>query len=212
MHSGPMSNNRGAEQAGSKPDEDLFLVSIAVKGDLDAFETLVRKHQKRMFNIAYRVLGSHEDASEAVQDAFVAAYRNLRSFKGKAKFSTWLTAIVINHARNRLKQTRSRMRLVAFSLDEPLRTEDGELLPDPPSGEPTVLDRIEQRDRQKAVQDCIAGLEPEFREALVLRDLQDFSYEEIGSMLGVREGTVKSRLFRAREAVKDCLKKALGSL
>ncbi len=199
-------------QIAVRTDEDRELAASAGKGDLSAFETLVVKYQKRMFNVAYRISGSYDDASEIVQDSFVSAYRGLSGFRAEARFSTWLTAIVINHARNRLKQLRSREKHEAFSLDEPLRTEDGELLPDPPSGEPSTLDLLEQRDRQKAVQDCIAGLEPEFREVLVLRDLQEFSYEEIGKVLKAREGTVKSRLFRAREAVKECLKKLLGNI
>jgi RNA polymerase sigma-70 factor, ECF subfamily len=83
---------------------------------------------------------------------------------------------------------------------------------DPPSGEPSVLDRLEKQDVRNRVQDCIKALEPDFREILVLRDLQDFSYEEIGDMLRVREGTVKSRLFRAREMIKECLKRFMGEL
>ncbi len=191
--------------------EDRELAASAGKGDLSAFETLVVKYQKRMFNIACRISGSFDDAAEITQDAFVAAYRNLGSFKAKARFSTWLTAIVINQARNRLKQLRSRERHEAFSLDRPVRTEDGEMTIDPPSSEPSALDRLEKQDVRKSVQDCIKVLEPEFREVLVLRDMQDFSYEEIGAMLKMREGTVKSRLFRAREAVKECLKKSYES-
>lgn len=193
-------------------DGDAALAAACRQGDLDAFEELVRRHQKRMYNIAWRITGSLEDAAEIAQDAFVAAFRRIGSFRGEAKFSTWLTSIVINHARNRLKQTRSRTRHEAYSLDEPLRTGDGELLPDPPSGGLSALDRLERQDRQKAVQDCIAKLEPEYREVLVLRDLQEYSYEEIGSALKTREGTVKSRLFRARDAVKECLKRVLGDL
>jgi len=193
-------------------DNDAALAASAAKGDLDAFEALVNRHQKRLFNIAFRISGSLEDAAEITQDAFVAAFRHIGSFKGEAKFSTWLTAIVINHAKNRLKQTRSRERREAYSLDEPIRTEDGMLLPDPPSKGPSTLDRLEQRDRDKAVQDCINRLDQDFREVIVLRDMQDFSYDEIGNMLKVREGTVKSRLSRAREAVKECLKKVLGNI
>lgn len=193
-------------------DNDAALAAATAKGDLHAFETLVSRHQKRMFNIALRISGSTEDAAEITQDAFVSAYRNLGSFRGEAKFSTWLTAIVINHARNRLKQTRSRREREPYSIDEPIRTDDGELMPDPPSKESSALDRLEQRDRDRAVQDCIGRLDPDFREVIVLRDLQDLSYEEIGGMLKVREGTVKSRLFRARESVKDCLKKILGNI
>jgi len=98
------------------------------------------------------------------------------------------------------------------SIDDPIRTEDGQVAADPPSNEPTVLDRMERRDVQGTVQNCIEALEPDFREVIILRDMQDFSYDEISTMLKVREGTIKSRLFRAREAVKDCLKRALGKL
>ncbi len=187
-------------------------MQAARNGNVDAFEVLVIKYQKRMFNIALRVAGNSEDAAEIAQDAFVSAYRGLGSFKGEAKFSTWLTTIVMNHARNRLRRNKSRDRHEELSLDAPVRTGGGELMPDPPSGGPSTLDRLAQKERQAAVQDCIGRLEPEYREALVLRDLQGFSYEEIGSMLKVREGTVKSRLFRAREAVKECLKKLLRTI
>lgn len=203
-------SNRAERDADLPKDPDAAHVAAARTGDLAAFETLVVKHQKRMLNIAFRITGNHEDACEVTQDAFVAAYRNLGSFRGGAQFSTWLTTIVINLGRNRLKQMKSRHRREAYSLDAPLQTAEGEMAIDPPSREPSTLDRLEQKDRQNAVQDCIARLEPDFREVLVLRDLQEFSYDEIGDMLKVREGTVKSRLFRAREAVKECLKKVLG--
>lgn len=192
------------------PDADRALVLSAQQGDLGAFEALVGKHQKRMFNIAFRLVGNHDDACEVVQDAFVSAYRNLKTFRGDAKFTTWLTTITLNLSKNRLKQLRSRQGHEAFSLDEPLRTDDGEMTLDPPSKEPSVLDRMEQRDVQTRVQDCIQALDPGFREVLVLRDMQEFSYEEIGNMLKTREGTVKSRLFRAREMVKECLKRFTG--
>ena len=196
----------------SGPDADHTLVVSAQQGDLNAFETLVERHQKRMLNIAFRLVGNYDDACEVVQDAFVSAHRNLKTFRGDAKFTTWLTTITLNLSKNRLKQLRSRQGHEAFSLDEPIRTDDGEMTLDPPSKEPSVLDRMEQRDIQTRVQDCIKALDPGFREVLVLRDMQEFSYEEIGSMLKKREGTVKSRLFRAREMVKECLKKAFGPL
>jgi len=197
-----------SHQAGT--DRDADLVAAVRKGDLNAFELLVTRHQKQMFNIAYRITGDSEDAAEVVQDAFVSAYRNIRTFKSRSRFSTWLVAITVNCARNRLRQSRSRLSREPVSLDDPVHTNDGNIIVDPPSGEPSVIDRIEQLDLRRAVQDCISRLEPEFREVLVLRDLQDFSYEEIGKILNVREGTVKSRLFRAREAVRDCLKRSRG--
>jgi RNA polymerase sigma-70 factor (ECF subfamily) len=165
-----------------------------------------------MLNIAYRLTDDYDEACEVVQDAFVSAYKNIKTFRGQAKFTTWLTAITVNLSKNRLKQMRSRQGHVAFSLDDPVQTDDGEMTLDPPSKEPSVLSVLEKRDFRNRVQECIKALDPGFREVLVLRDMQDFSYEEIGSMLKAREGTVKSRLFRAREAIKNCLKKVVGEL
>jgi RNA polymerase sigma-70 factor, ECF subfamily len=194
------------------PDQDATLVSSAQQGDLSAFELLVDRHQKRMLNIAFRLIGDYDDACEVVQDAFVSAHKNIRTFRREAKFTTWLTTITVNLSKNRLKQIKSRRGHVAFSLDDPIRTEDGQMIVDPPSKEPSALDQLLKRDVREQVQECIKKLQHVFREVLVLRDMQDFSYEEIGSMLKMREGTVKSRLYRAREMVKDCLKNTVGTL
>ncbi|HSQ77417.1 MAG TPA: sigma-70 family RNA polymerase sigma factor [Nitrospirota bacterium] len=182
------------------------------KGDMAAFESLVVRHQKRMLNIAFRLINDYDEACEVVQDAFVSAYKNIRSFRGDAKFTTWLTTITLNLSKNRLKQIKSRQGHVSYTLDDPLWADDSELTRDPPSKEPSALDRLEKQDVQGKVQDCIKALEPEHREVLILRDMQDFSYDAIGGMLNMQEGTVKSRLFRARAAVRDCLKKAMGEL
>lgn len=211
-NTGTALSNKVIERKGAKTDEDAGLVFSCIKGDLDAFESLVKKYEKKMFNVSYRIAGNYEDASEIVQDAFVSAYRNLKNFRGQARFLTWLTAITINLSKNRLKQLKARRAHEPVSLDDPIQTEDGQVAADPPSNEPTVLDRMERQDVQRKVQDCIEALDPEFREVIILRDMQDFSYDEISGMLKVREGTIKSRLFRAREAVKDCFKKALGAL
>ena len=193
-------------------DDDAGLVTRSRQGDLDAFEQLVIKHQKRMLNIAYRLIGDYDDACEVVQDAFVSAHRNVKTFRGDSKFTTWLTAITVNLSKNRLKHLKSRQGHEAYSLDDPVETNDGEMTIDPPSKAPSVLDQLEMCDVQSRVQDCIKVLDPDFREVLVLRDLQDLSYEEIGNLLKLHGGTVKSRLFRAREMVKDCLKRVMGEL
>lgn len=192
-------------------DDDAELLALSQKGDLDAFEQLVQKHQKKMFNIAFRIAEDYDDASEIVQDTFVAAFRSITKFRGDSRFTTWLTTITINQARNRLKQVRSRRLHEVNSLDCPIETGEGPIMADPPSQAASVLDQLEQRDLRKKVQECIAALEPDFREVIVLRDLQEFSYDEISTMLSVAAGTVKSRLFRGREAVKECLKKAWRS-
>lgn len=191
-------------------DNDAPLVAAAQDGDLRAFESLVTRHQTRMLNIAYRIIDDYDEACDAVQEAFISAYRHLGAFRGEAKFTTWLTTITVNFSRNRLQQMRSRRRREAYSLDERIDTPDGSLMHDPPSNEPSALKKLEQDEIRQRVRHCIEKLGQDFREVLVLRDLQDFSYEEIGDILKVRAGTVKSRLFRARETVKECLKRVPG--
>ncbi len=206
----PLRDKKGNEN--KTTDEDHECVSLCKKGDLDAFEMLVRKHQKKMLNIAYRMLGNYEDACEIVQDAFVSAYKAIKKFEEKARFSTWIYAIVMNLSKNRLKQLKTQLHHEQFSMDDPILTDDGNIRIEPASNEPSVLERLEKRDIQQKVQECINALDNEFKEVLVLRDIQGFSYNEISDMLKIAEGTVKSRLFRARDAVKDCLKKFIGDL
>lgn len=191
-------------------DEDAVLVSSCKRGNVDAFEVLVRKHQKKMFNIAYRMIGNYEDACEIVQDAFVSAYKSIKNFQEKAGFSTWLYTIVMNLSRNRLKQLKIQRNREVFSIDDPVLTDDGRINVQPVSNEPSILERLEKKDVQQKVQVCINSLDNEFTEVLVLRDIQGFSYDEISDMLKIPEGTVKSRLSRARYALKDCLKKVIG--
>jgi len=191
-------------------DKDRELVALCRKGDTDAFEILVRNYQKKMFNMAFRITGSMEDASEVVQDAFVSAYQNLKRFEERSQFSTWIYAITVNTARNRLTQVRTRSRHETASLDDPSSVDEDMKKFEPASGDPSALDLLSRKEQQQKVQECLNRLEQDFREVIVMRDLQGFSYEEISAMLNIAAGTVKSRIFRARESVKDCLKKILG--
>lgn len=193
-------------------DEDAEPVSLCKEGNVDAFEFLVGKYHKKMFNIAYRMIGNYEDACEIVQDTFVSAYKGIKNFEEKARFSTWLYTIVMNLSMNRLSQLKIQSGREAFSIDDPVGADDAGIKRDPASDEPSILERLERRDVQQKVQGCIDTLGNEFKEVLVLRDIQGFSYDEITDMLKIPEGTVKSRLFRAREALKDCLKKVMGRL
>ena len=167
-----------------------------------------------MLNIVYRITGDYDDACEVVQEAFLSAYRAIKKFRGDAKFSTWLTGITVNHAKNRLRQTQSRSYHEVVSIDDPVETESGQLAPDPPSQEASAIEQLEQKEVQEKVQECIGGLDKDQREVLVLRDIEEFSYDEIGRILKIPDGTVKSRLSRARDALKDCLKmkKVIGDL
>jgi RNA polymerase sigma-70 factor (ECF subfamily) len=200
------------EKIKTSTDEDSELVSLCKKDDMESFEALVKKYQKKMFNIAYRMLGSYEDAGEIVQDAFVSTYRNINNFKGKSRFSTWLYTIVVNLSRNRLKQIKMQGYREEFSIDTLAANSDKHMKIDPVSTDSSVLENMEKREVQKRVQECINRLDHEFREAVILRDINGFSYDEISDMLKIPEGTVKSRISRARLSLKDCLKKVLGNL
>lgn len=178
-------------------------------GDSEAFSILVRRYQKRMLNAAFRMCGDYEESCDIVQDSFLSAFRALKQFRGEASFPTWLTGIVMNNTRNRLKQKKSFL-VSTVSLDA--QGQEGFCFPDIPSGELSPFEQLGNKEIQAAVQDCIGTIEPEFREALVLRDVQQYSYAEVCAILGLAEGTVKSRLFRARAAMKECLKKKLGGV
>ena len=209
--SDPLSNNQEGQNCGH-PDEDREYVMLCRTGDLDAFGVLVRRHQKKMLNIAFRMTGDYEDACDVVQEAFLSAYRMIKKFRGEAKFSTWLYGIVVNHARNRIRSIRSKARHESVSLDDKPDAKEGAGAMEPPSRECSAVDLLIQKETRAKVQQCINSLEEEHREVLVLRDIQGFSYDEISIMLKIPEGTVKSRLSRARDALRNSLRKVQGGL
>jgi RNA polymerase sigma-70 factor, ECF subfamily len=193
-------------------DEDAALVASWRSGEISSFEALVRKYQKRMLNIAFRITDDYEDACEVTQDAFVAAYKGLDAFRGAARFSTWLTSITLNLSRNRRQQGQAKRRHEVYSS---AGSSDGEycsLASERPSPGPSALEQLERGVVHERLLQCIKALSDDFREVIVLRDMQDFSYGEICAILNIREGTVKSRIFRARDMVKECLKSGLGDI
>ena len=193
-------------------NDDNHYVSICREGDTNAFQVLVERHQKKMLNIAYRITGDYEEACEAVQEAFLSAFKAIKKFRGEAAFSTWLTGITMNHARNRLKKVQSRLHYEELSIDDPAEAVTGRTLHNHPTQEIPAIEQLEKKELQAKVQECIDTLDSEFREVLVLRDMQEFSYDEIHTILNIPEGTIKSRLFRARKAMKNCLRHVLGDI
>ena len=191
-------------------DVDRDIVASCQKGDVQAFGVLVEKYQKKMLNVAYRMIGDYQEACEATQEAFLSAYRAIGKFRGEAAFSTWMTGIVLNQARNRLQQMKTRSRREGLSLDDPVETARGAVYREAASEGCSAAEELERKETARMVQECIGALEPGFREVVVLREIRGYSYEEIGDILNVAEGTVKSRLFRAREILRDTLKKRLG--
>jgi RNA polymerase sigma-70 factor, ECF subfamily len=194
------------------PDEDVALVTSWRRGEISSFESLVRKYQKRMLNIALRITDDYEDACEVTQDAFVAAFKGIDSFRGEARFSTWLTSITLNLSRNRYQQNMAKRRNEVCSLDAAAYGSDSSVFIESPAPGPSALEQLERSGVHEMILQCIKALSIEFRETIVLRDMHDYSYREICDILAIREGTVKSRLFRARDMVKDCLKKGLGEM
>jgi len=188
------------------------MIHACQKGDVDAFEVLVKKHQKRMYNIAYRLIGNFEDASEVVQDSFVAAYKNMRKFQGKSKFITWMTTIVVNMSKNRIRKLGSKMNTGTVAIDDCIKTHDSEIKHNLAAADPSPLEKLERKQVQQQVQWCINTIAEGFREVLVLKDIQGFSYAEISKMLKIPDGTVKSKLYRARDFLKVCLKNVFGDL
>ncbi len=189
-------------------DPDRDLIDRVKKKQTGAFEQLVRKYQDRVYNLSFRFLREREIAEEVAQDVFVSIYKHIDGFKGEAKFSTWLFRVVANHCHNKSKYLRRRRHKLQDSIDVPIETEDGERkreLADDPLLSPEELST--RRNMNEAIQDAISHLDEDHRVIVLLRDVEDLSYEEIGEILGLPEGTVKSRLHRARNELRERLSK-----
>jgi len=177
-------------------------------GDEKAFAEIVLYRQKKVFNIAYRMLGNSEEAKDLSQEVFISVYESIKDLKEEIKFDAWLTQITLNHCRNRWKYLKRRQYFNSDSLDDPIEAEDGSVpraLYDP-SDNPEIL--LEKKMVQQLVQGGLLKLKEDQRELLVLRDLQGYSYEEMGETLGLPEGTIKSKLHRARMDLKEILERS----
>jgi RNA polymerase sigma-70 factor, ECF subfamily len=177
-------------------------------GDKKAFEEIVLYYQKRVFNIAYRILGNLEEAKDLAQEVFVSVFDSIMHLREEIKFDIWLTQITLNHCRNRWKYLKRRHYFDSDSLDDPVETEDGDMPRqiDDPSENPEMF--YEKKMVRQFVQSGLFQLKEEQRELIVLRDLQGYSYGEIGRMFHLPEGTVKSKLHRARMDLKEILERS----
>lgn len=183
-------------------DSDLSLVLASQNGNRDAFEKLVIKYQNRIFNALLRMIGDYETALDLCQDTFLKAYQNLGGFQRKSTFFTWLFRISINVATTKKRQYSTRPRSYSLSqYDSEKSLEMNEFRAKESSPRQSLQ---EQEDRDILYQE-ISSLPHEFRTALVLRDIEGLSYEEIQNILECPIGTVRSRLHRARLILKDRL-------
>jgi RNA polymerase sigma-70 factor, ECF subfamily len=180
----------------NQPIDDALWVQRTLEGDPQAFGELVQRYERDVFNLAYRMLNERREAEDAAQEAFLRAYSNLDRYDQSRSFKTWLLSITSNHCIDRLR----RRRLTWLSLEEPLPPHPA-LTSDIPGPEQATLDH----ERQALVQELLDELSPDYRLAVVLRYWYDLSYAEIAEMLETTESAIKSRLFRARQALANQL-------
>ena len=174
---------------------DAECVRRVQQGDTDSFEVLVRRHEKAIFNLIYRLLGNYDEAAEVAQEVFLSAFKSIHQFRGEANFSTWLYRIGLNHASTRRKSLQtSQQRHIPLDGTEVIA--DGAVDP---------AKNVEHKEIQQRVQQALNSLDPEDARIVLLRDLQDIPYEDVAQMLDIPVGTVKSRLHRARQALKTSL-------
>lgn len=183
--------------------EDQALTERARRGDREAFETLMERYAGRVYQLALRMTGSREDAADLCQETFWNAWRGMGSFRGDCAFSTWIYRLASNACLDHLRREKTRRRIESgISLD------DGEnglaaVLPDEAPG---PQERLEERERREALAAGLRKLSPDHRQILLLRETAGLSYAEIAAALKLEEGTVKSRIARARLALRDILR------
>ena len=180
--------------------QEQHLVDAARRGDEGAFESLVRLYEKRVFALANRMCGNSEDAAEAAQEAFLAAWQGLRFFRGDSSFSTWLYRLTANACVDLLRREGRHRAATGPSLD------DGELNRDVP--DVTALspqEEAERRELRAQIEEGLRALSPEHRQVLILQEMHQLSYDEIADALDLDVGTVKSRISRGRKQLRNFL-------
>ena len=177
--------------------DDQQLVTASKRGDQDAFAQLVQRYQRRIFNLVYRMLQQYEEASEITQETFLAAWQGLPSFRGDARFPTWLYRIAYNCALKQLEtRKRDRALQVALQAEQVLKSKDHIA---------RASAQIDEHEQQAFVQEHLSHLPAKYRIVLILRHLQDMTYEEMAEILTMPVGTIKTHLFRARNLLKERL-------
>jgi len=177
----------------AKEDEPL-LVAAAKAGDISAFETLVGRYERKIFRLTQNITQNHEDAEDAMQEAFLKAYEHLQEFQGNSRFYTWLVRIAVNQALMKLRKRRPNQ----VSLDDDIDTGEETIPRDVEDWGPSPEDRYEQRELSGILNNVISELDPSFRIVFQLRDIEELSTEETADVLGLSVPAVKSRLLRAR--------------
>jgi RNA polymerase sigma-70 factor, ECF subfamily len=192
-------------------DTEARLIERLIARDERAFNDVVRAYERRIFALALRMMGDRAEAEDLAQEVFVQVFKAIGTFRGESKLSTWIYRIAVNLSKNRTKYLRVRH---SGEQDELGALEERVAMGDRKTANVSRVERPDEmmsgRETEQVVRRAILELEPSFRECLVLRDVEDLSYEEIGVITGLPEGTVKSRIHRARAQLKETVEKALG--
>jgi RNA polymerase sigma-70 factor (ECF subfamily) len=183
---------------------ERLLIRRLQQRDEVAFSEVVRLYQHKVYNLLYRMIGSHEEAEDLAQEVFVTVFKSIDSFRGESKFSTWLYRVAANHCKNRMKYLSRRSRTSGDGLDgvpeHSMEDAGSAPLQSHIDGPEKILEGLQL---EKLLAQAIAALDEEHRLLIVLRDVEELSYQEIGEITTLNEGTVKSRLHRARMAIKE---------
>lgn len=180
--------------------EDNVLIAQSQQGDMMAFEQLIQKYERKIYTIAYKYMGNHEDANDLAQEAFIKAYQAIGTFRADAAFSTWLGRITANKC---LDELRRRKRQKIVSLDEMVEGEENAFPKELKDPKPTPAEETERQETAAHLQMLINRLQPDYQEVIILREIEGYSYEEIAERQQCSLGTVKSRISRARKLLKE---------
>lgn len=191
------------ESALSPHREESSLVSALKNGDDEAYELLLGRYQQPVFSLVSRLLDDPDETADVVQEIFLKVFRNVGTFRGNSSLKTWIYRIAYNEAWNHRRWfTRHKRQEIGLDRDEDDALGFEDVLYD---GSRSAFDIVSGHETQALIEEALAGLNPAFRVAVVLRDMEDLSYEEIAEVMGVSLGTVKSRILRGREALRKAL-------
>ena len=197
------------KRAPTRVDPDLGDCRRAARGDSEAFERLMRRHQDSVYTRIFFMVRHRETAADLTQEAFLRAWKGLPKFRGESLFSTWLSRVATNVTRHHFERVGAKKRSgPEISIHASLADEDGRGF-EIPDRTHLPEEWAMRNERQRRILAAVAELEPEYREALALRELHGYSYQEIGAELDLPIGTVKSKIFRARQALQEKLKDLL---
>jgi len=195
------------KQTGSSGRDSLLIKKIQ-GGDMAAFDQLVIKHKDKLFNMVFWFLGDYQEANDCAQEIFIKVFKGIKRFRFESSFSTWLYRIAINTCKNRLKSSAYRWKMRTVPLENPDSSKEGNRSYEIQNGSPSPANELEKKEKIMRIQKAVNSLPQEQNRIIVLRDIQGLSYQEISDITGLKLGTVKSRLARARMELRNKLNSA----